>query len=284
MNPKAGVKKGALKKEHLLQVLDPDLFNVKVFETNKRRHATKLSKQAIDEGCDVLLICGGDGTINECIQSVIGHDIFVGILPTGSGNGLSRHTGIGPDFLKAIDFINGMKWRYIDAVKLNGKYFINIAGIGFDGYLTKKIEDRTYRGMWLYVWLFLSHIWRYKAKNYEIITDDKTFKGQYMLIVIANSPMYGYDFKIAPGADIADGLLDVMILEKVSFWRLFRDLPKIIRNNIDGLNWSHRTQTKSLTIKTDRKIHLHVDGEYRKIKLKEVHAEVLPKAVKLIVP
>lgn len=284
MNPKSGVKKDVLKKEHLEKVLDPDKFEISFFKTTHRKHATVLAKQIVSEGFDVLLISGGDGTINECIQAAVGADIFIGILPTGSGNGLSRHTGIGLDFNKALQFINTMNWKYIDAVKLNNKYFINLAGIGFDGYLVKKIENRNYRGFWLYIWLFISNIYKYKAKNYTILMDNHTYQGDYILIVIANGPMYGYNFEVAPGADLTDGLLDVLVFQKVSLFKLIKDLPKIMLNKIDKLDWTFRFKTKNLSIDTPKKIHLHVDGEYRKIKKPHVEVEVIPNAIKLIIP
>jgi len=284
MNPKSGVKKDVFKEEHLIEALDPTAFAITFFKTTHRKHATALAKQIVAEGFDVLLISGGDGTINECIQAVIGFDIYVGIIPSGSGNGLSRHTGIGLDYKKAMQFINTMNWKHIDAVKLNKKYFINLAGIGFDGYLTKIIREREYRGFWLYVWLFASKVWKYKAKSYIITADDTTYNGEYLIMVIANGPMYGYSFEVAPGADLTDGVLDITVFKKVGFLKLIKDLPKIVANKIDKLDWVFRFKSKKITVETPKKIHLHVDGEYRKIKKNKVEIEVIPQAIKLIVP
>lgn len=284
INPHSGVKRIKELQQEILNGINHELFSIKFFETTKRKHATILSKQILEEKHDILLICGGDGTINEALQSVINSDILVGIIPTGSGNGLSMHTGIGREYLKAIDIINKLNWKHIDAIQFGEKYFINLAGIGFDGFLSKKIRNRKYRGFWIYVWLFIRYFWNYKTRKYTIITDSETIEGYFNLIEIANGPMYGYNFEVVPGADISDGIIDILLLEKTSIFRILLDSVKLLRNEWDKISWAKRLKTTAISVSSNRKLQIHVDGEYVKLKSKDINLSILPKAIKLIIP
>lgn len=284
INPKSGVKTIKDLKAQLELGIDKNLYEITFFETTRRKHATELSQQILQERYDILLVCGGDGTINEAMQSVIGQEILVGIIPTGSGNGLSMHTGIGRDYIDAIKHINILKWKYIDAIKFGKKYFINLAGIGFDGFLSKKIRGRKYRGFWLYVWLFLRYFWSYKARNYKITIDSETIDGDFNLIEIANGPMYGYNFEVVPGADISDGIIDLLLLKKVGIWQIIVDSRKLLRNDWDKITWAKRLKTSKILINSNKKLKIHVDGEFVKWKNKQIEMEIVPKAIKLIMP
>ncbi len=251
INPHSGVKRIKELQKVILDGINSELFSISFFETTKRKHATQLAKQILEEKYDILLICGGDGTINESLQCMINTGIPVGIIPTGSGNGLSMHTGIGRDYITAIEIINRLKWKYIDVIQFGEKYFINLAGIGFDGFLSKKIRNRKYRGFWIYVWLFIRYFWNYKTRKYTIVTDNETIDGYFNLIEIANGPMYGYNFEVVPGADISDGIIDILLLEKASAWRILLDSVKLMKNEWDKISWAKRLKTTSISVNSD---------------------------------
>ncbi len=284
INPHSGVKRIKELQKVILDGINSELFSISFFETTKRKHATQLAKQILEEKYDILLICGGDGTINESLQCMINTGIPVGIIPTGSGNGLSMHTGIGRDYITAIEIINKLKWKYIDVIQFGEKYFINLAGIGFDGFLSKKIRNRKYRGFWIYVWLFIRYFWNYKTRKYTIVTDNETIDGYFNLIEIANGPMYGYNFEVVPGADISDGIIDILLLEKASAWRILLDSVKLMKNEWDKISWAKRLKTTSISVNSDKKLQIHVDGEYVKLKSKEINLQIIPNAIKLIIP
>lgn len=284
INPKSGVRTIKDLKAQLEEGVDKSKYNIAFFETQRRSHATELAKQILYEKYDILLVCGGDGTINEALQSVIGQDILVGIIPTGSGNGLSMHTGIGRDYLNAIEWINKLNWKHVDAIQYSNKYFINLAGIGFDGFLTEKISVRKYRGFWLYVWLFIRYFWTYRARSYQINTDQDNISGNFNLIEIANGPMYGYNFEVVPGADISDGIIDLLLLKKVGFWRIIIDARKLLKNQWHKISWAQRIKASKINIESNENLQIHVDGEFLKWENKQIEMQIIPKAIKLIVP
>lgn len=284
INPHSGTKRIKELQKDISDGINSELFTVSYFETTRRKHATQLAKQILEEKYDILLICGGDGTINESLQCMVNTGIPVGIIPTGSGNGLSMHTGIGRDYKKAIEIINQLNFKKIDMIQFGEKYFVNLAGIGFDGFLSKKLRNRKYRGFWIYVWLFIRYFWNYNSRKYTIKTNTETIEGYFNLIEIANGPMYGYNFEVVPGADISDGIIDILLLEKAPVWRILLDSLKLIRNEWDRISWARRLKTTSISVVSNKRLQIHVDGEYVKMKSKEIDLKIVPQAIKLIIP
>lgn len=284
INPRSGVRQIKNLQEELTLLLDSEKFSISFFTTERRNHATELAHKIVLEKYDILLICGGDGTINEAIQCAVNQDIVVGIIPTGSGNGLSMHTGIGRDHKEAADIINRMNIRKIDCISYNKKYLVNLAGIGFDGFLTEIIATKSYRGFWLYIWLFLRYFWSYKTSEYSIVTDTETATGRYNMIEVANGPMYGYNFEVVPGADISDGIIDVLLLEKTSVFRILLDSLKLLRNDWENISWAKRLKSTAVKITSNSEIKMHVDGEFTKLDSNEINFKILPESINLIVP
>lgn len=284
INPKSGVRQNKNLQDEILSTLDTDRYHIEFFETKRRGHATELAEKIVSEGYDILLVCGGDGTINEAVQPIVNKDILLGIIPTGSGNGLSMHTGIGREHTEAINIINRQKTQKIDCIRYGDKFLINLAGIGFDGFLTKIIARKTYRGFWLYIWLFIRYFWTYKPSTYYIETNTESIKGRYNMIEIANGPMYGYNFEVVPGADIADGIIDILLLKKTPIWRILLDSVKLMKNKWEQISWAKRIQCTSVSIQSDAPLKMHVDGEYVDQNVTSIAFQILPKSINFIIP
>jgi YegS/Rv2252/BmrU family lipid kinase len=192
---------------------------------NSPKSAKNLAKKAIKEGFERIIVCGGDGLLNEAINGImtekIPENFAVGVVPTGSGNNFAKALGIPKDIKKAFEIIKSEKKTLVDVGKVNQKYFINCFSLGFDA----KINDLANKIKENYPFLprSLSYLFAalkeiiFQIPSYEMeITGEINFKEKLVLVAITNSPGYGGIFKINPGASISDGKFNLCKISPVS--------------------------------------------------------------------
>lgn len=178
-------------------------------------HAHQLARRAAEEGADLVIVWGGDGTVNEAGAALIGTDTALGLVPAGSGNGLAGSLSCRRDPRTAIAAALDGTTRVIDAGILNGRPFFNIAGIGVDARIAHLFNRRARgsRGLWPYVMLGLREAYRYTALDYDVELDGDRLSARALLIAFANGREYGNSMTICGGAELDDGLLDATVVE-----------------------------------------------------------------------
>ncbi|PKP53270.1 MAG: hypothetical protein CVT92_05175 [Bacteroidetes bacterium HGW-Bacteroidetes-1] len=284
VNPIAGNSRKESFPVFVKRVLDHEQFAYKIHFTEYAGHATELARKAVIEKYYLVVAVGGDGTINEVARCLIHSDVALGIIPSGSGNGLARHLSIPLNFEGALEVINKGKMVKIDTVKINKQVFVSIAGVGFDALVAKLFAKDPNRGFFTYLKIVTSRFPNYKPKHYKLILDDeKTIETDALFISLANSNQFGYNTSIAPEAKLNDGLIDVCIVEKPQLI----DIPIII--NLLFLKMTHRS--KFVTIHKVKKVALfreknrviNLDGEPVKVH-KNLQAEVIPLSLNVLIP
>jgi diacylglycerol kinase family enzyme len=196
VNPASGVgrQKGI---EFLIdRYLDTSKFSFSVWYTEKAGHATELSREAVSQGLDAVIAVGGDGTINEIAQGLVGTDVALGIVPAGSGNGLSRHLMIPMNPGKALRVLNSYKTARIDTATLNGGLFVSVAGVGFDASVAKKFSRAGKRGFRTYFTIVALSYPMYRPKKYKMVIDGKEITRRALLVSFANSSQFGNNASI----------------------------------------------------------------------------------------
>ena len=225
VNPKAGTNM----QKHIRDSVDKNLnhkkFEYAIWKTKKEGHAPELAKKALEEGYEIIVAVGGDGSINEVASALVGSDATLGIIPAGSGNGLAMHLGYGRDIDEAIKKLNTAEVQTIDCGSMNDRLFINIAGVGFDGLVSNLMKGSTWRGFLPYFLKSVEAGLRYTARECRLELDDKVMEFKCFAISIANGPMYGYNFQIAPDARLDDGLFEVVIMKDAPRWQYFAAVP-----------------------------------------------------------
>ena len=223
-------------------------FDYRIAETQHAGHATDLAREAVEEGVDLVVAVGGDGTVNEVGRSLINTKSALGILPCGSGNGLARHLNLPMNLKKCIDIINCYDVKALDYGIINDHPFFCTCGMGFDAFISMKFAEAGKRGPITYMQKVLEEGLSYEPETYVIEDEDGTHRYKAFLVSAANASQYGNNAYIAPQASMSDGLLDIIIMEPF-------DLIEAPQVAIELFN---KTLDKNLKIKTFRAKHIHI--------------------------
>jgi len=237
--------------------------DAEIFLTKAAGHARELTAAAIARGVDRVIAWGGDGTINEVASALAFGAVPMGIIPAGSGNGLARELGVPFDPRRALERALGGSVRAIDLGEIEGRYFVNVAGIGLDAYVASLFNNpaNLRRGPRTYIALTLRALRSYRPLTYDIVTAEGRTTRTALLIVIANGTEFGNRVLIARGARVDDGLLDVVIVEERSRLATFCRLPWLLARSVHRVPvWSTRP-AREVVIEAAEAIVFHVDGE-----------------------
>ena len=229
--------------------LDLNKFEYEIKETQYAGHATELARQACTDGIDIVVAVGGDGTVNEVARALVHSRTALGIIPSGSGNGLARHLLLPLNIKKNIEVLNEAQIHDLDYGIINDIPFFCTCGMGFDAFVSMKFAEAGKRGAITYVQKVLEEGVRYKPETYEIEADTDTASYKAFLISCANASQYGNNAYIAPQASMSDGLMDVIIMEPFDVL----EAPQI------AIDMFSKTLNKSSKIKTfkTKKLHIH---------------------------
>lgn len=214
VNPKSGIERKKVIQHAVDEHLDKELYSYEIITTERAKHGIDIAKDAAAKGAYAVVAAGGDGSVNDAVQGLLGTGTILGIVPMGSGNGMARTMNIPIDTAEAVKVINKGNAIDIDIAYANDRAFISNAGVAFDALIAKKFAKSDKRGFWSYSWLVVKYLWRYKVWNWKIVIDGKEMTERAFMINIANGQQFGYNFKIAPMADYTDGLLDLVIIRK----------------------------------------------------------------------
>jgi len=213
-NPTAGRGQGAVLVEQAKMHLG-DAFEW--VPTLRAGHATELAK-AYAGKVATIVACGGDGTIGDVARGIYGTDTNLGVLPVGTGNDFARNLGIPLDVEQACLAIMGGTIRFVDVGTINGSIFINNAGIGFDSHVMKTMNSgiRFLRGQPAFILAILKSILVYKPFRLTLTTEDVDIDvPKALLVSVLNGQVYGAGLPAAPGAEVDDGRMDVLVVENV---------------------------------------------------------------------
>lgn len=283
VNPFSGVSNKDNFEELIYKHLDHAQFSYDYILTEGPGHATELGKIAVDQGYHMVVAVGGDGTINEVAAALKGSSTILGVIPGGSGNGFAMYIGIGRNLETAIKILNKGEVKAIDSCDVNGRFFLNLAGIGFDANIAYKIKQSSDRGFRLYLKTVLKEALFFKAKRFTIKMDDRTINDDYGVVVVANAAMYGYNFIIAPEAELTDGLFDLVLIKKASLFRYILSSWRFLNNSISKSKLVEIIKTKNLNIQCGEGNFYHLDGEGYKSPT-DLQFNLHPKSIKVMFP
>ena len=187
-------------------------IDLDIAHTQYKGHGAELARKAAEDGADIVVVAGGDGTVNEVASALLHTDTALGIIPCGSGNGLARSLGLPMDFEAAIDIIGRNMPCAVDCGVADGRPFFCTFGMGFDAVVTEKFASGERRGKMQYVRSALLEFINFTPDSYALEIDGEIYTEEALLIAVCNTPQYGNNAYIAPRASLTDGLLDVTVI------------------------------------------------------------------------
>lgn len=283
INPIAGIHQ----KEGIAAAIEQSFHkkDYQLYVTERCGHAYHIASEKVRQGHKKIVAVGGDGTVNEVASALVKTDCKLGIVPTGSGNGLARYLHIPVHIDEALDVVRNSKIRKIDAGKVNDRFFFCTCGTGFDATVGKMFARDSRRGMLSYVRATIHQYIGYSPKTYILRINKKKIRLDAFLVTFANSGQFGNNAYIAPNALIDDGMLDLVILRPFPKASTISLGLRLFFKNIDQSPYLEMMRIKraSLKRKGKKKITLHIDGEPLTFREK-LKVRIIPQAVNVLVP
>ena len=285
LNPRAGVS--PLEARRAAERGHPRWNDFDLSVTEGPGHAIELARAAAESGADLVLSVGGDGTANEVARGLLGGSAALGIVPMGSGNGLARALGIPLRPARALDALEMGVRRAIDVGMVNGRPFLNVAGIGFDAAVSRAFHDSGRaggrRGLLSYVRLSLREMVGYRAPRLVIETPRERIEARPFVLVLANGPQYGSGAVINPGGKLDDGQLELVILDDGPLLGLLLAAPRLFLGGIERIRGYRRLSATRLVITGEGPIVAHRDGDPEK-GCERIEVSLQPRALTVVTP
>jgi diacylglycerol kinase (ATP) len=277
-------RRGSLIEAHLRREYPTALI---VHSEKKGDITTQASK--LSQSHEVVIVCGGDGSLNELIEGLRGSTSIGGVIPSGSGNDFSR--GLGLSLIPAHEIV-AIRQRIvvdIDTVEISvdgaRSIFQNTLGIGFDGWANHFALSITFpTGKLKYLVAALKSIWWHKIQRFELVIDGQSEQCDALMITLANGGVEGGGFYVAPNARPDDGLLDVVIVKPISKFGLLCRLPFLMFRKQPAFRAIVRRRCRHIVINCNDTMAAHADGENLGLHIKSIEARVLHRAVRFLVP
>jgi YegS/Rv2252/BmrU family lipid kinase len=297
VNPNAGQGKGKKDWEIISSLLNSEKLSFTAYFTESKDHAISLTTEGISGGFRNIVSVGGDGTLNEVVNGILLNkvcpptDISLASIPVGTGNDWGKMFGITGDYEKTVSIISGKKQilhdigviSYFEGQEKKLRYFINIAGVGFESVVVQKTnyqKERGHGGKLIYLYNLFTSLLSYKNTKAELIIDDEKITEDIFSINVGNGKYCGGGMRQTPRALPDDGLLDVTIIKDIGKLEIIRKL-KIL---YDGTILTHPMIDgyKCTKIKVTSKSLLYVEADGESLGHTPVEFNIIPEAIKII--
>ena len=249
-NPSAGKGRG----EHISRIAVARLrdagYVVRSLQGADADESLDLAHACVRDGVAALVVCGGDGMVHLAVQAVAGTGIPLGLIPAGTGNDVARYFDIPRrDPVAAADRIIASRTRTVDLARSGSKYFVTVLAAGFDAVVNERANQMTWLpGQMRYNLATLLELRTMTARPYTLDLDGVVIQREAVLVSVGNGPAYGGGLRIAEGAVLDDGLLDVVIINRLGRAALARAYPRVFRGTHVKLRQyeHHRVRTVSV--------------------------------------
>ena len=261
-NPTAGKGRGARAAAIAVPRLRRAGIEVQELVGEDGGDAEALARRAVAEGCDALVVCGGDGMVHLGVQAVAGTGVPLGVVPAGTGNDVARYLDLSrTDPAAAADVVIASRTRTLDLARSGERYFVTVLAAGFDAIVNERANRMTWpRGQMRYNLATLAELRSLAALPYVLELDGRTERLDATLVAVGNGPSFGGGLRITEGAVLDDGLLDVVVIKPLGRAALVGTYPKLFR----GTHTSHPAyehhRVRSVTVAAPG-IVTYADGE-----------------------
>lgn len=260
-------------------------LDAKRVTTDGPGHATQLAREAVMAGCEAVVAVGGDGTMNEVAQGLVHSPAALALVPCGSGNGLARHLGLPRSPLAALRLASGVDARIaaIDTGLANGFPFFNVMGLGLDAEVSRRFNGLTRRGLLAYLRVACSLLNKPRVEPCRISAPGRVEYLDVLLVAVANSDQYGNHAKIAPGARVDDGRLELIAVQAVGLTAMPALAARLFLGNLEQSPHVIRLSGPRFSVERQSPGFIHTDGETHSTAAR-VEIVVQPRSLRVIIP
>jgi YegS/Rv2252/BmrU family lipid kinase len=254
--------------------------HAKILFTEERGHATALVKENLQtEDWKAIVAVGGDGTMNEIAQPLVGLQMPIGIIPLGSGNGLARHLGLPLTLDSALKRLFEGKAITIDSAQVNDIPFFCTAGMGFDAYVGHLFSQQQERGLATYINVSFRSYWSYKPQTFRLNgVDTHAFS-----LSFANAGQFGNNAWVAPQANLQDGMLDVCTIKPFPKWYGTSLAYQLFTKQLKPSRFIDYQSLREAVVETDIPPMIHYDGEPFQMNTTRIEVKINPASLRVIV-
>lgn len=287
INPISGTQQKGSLKQLISRRTKAAGIPFEIMDTDAHAQYIGVREKIVSEGYTDIVVCGGDGSVNQVVHALADTGVQFGIIPMGSGNGLALAAGIPKNSEKALKVVFTGEARPTDAFMVNDQFACMLCGLGFDAQVAHQFARQPKRGLATYASLTTRHFFSAGSYQFGIEANKCSFTTEAFLLSIANSNQFGNNFTIAPKAVLSDGLLDVVIVKKIAKPLLLLTVMKqVLAGKLRRIENSLRSpviyfQTAELTISNTSGAPMHIDGEPRNTPA-QLSIKVLPHYFNLI--
>ena len=262
INPVAG--KQNIKKTYKIidDIFDANGVSYNIYVTERPGDAIEKCRK-IAKGTDAVIAVGGDGTVNEVVNGLVGTNTLFGVIPVGTGNDFARSINLSLNLKQACEQILAGKTKFIDLGKVCNRYFINLVGVGFDGavaYQTNQ-HNKYISGKWMYLLSVLKTLMNYKPVEMKITLDSDIVQCSPMLVAVGIGPSYGGGIKIVPDAVQNDGYFDICFIRSLNKASALYYLKKALNGKHSNLNKVTICRSNYVKLESKKPLPYHVEGE-----------------------
>ncbi len=263
INPAAGGGRAGRRWE-MIRSLASRQFSFDEHRTREPGEATRVAAQAARDGVERMLVVGGDGTLHEVVNGLAGTAVRVAPMPFGTGNDFARGVGmkIGPS-----DLLEGLARdgeRFVDLGQVHGRYYLNVAGVGFDAEVARIVNAMPTKagGTLPYLMTAVREAFRFQPSELSVCMDGAARPpGRQLMVAVGNGSAYGGGMQVCPGAEVDDGLLDVLLVGDLRGAAILRLLPRVFRGKHLGCAGVELHRAARVEIDGPAQAVLHADGE-----------------------
>ena len=282
-NPTAGKGKGARTAAMALPRLLEAGYDVRSLAGRSPEEAMELARQCVADGIEALVVCGGDGMVHLGVQAVAGTDTPLGIIPAGTGNDVARYLDLPrSDPALAADVVTRGKERVIDLARVGSVHFVTVLAAGFDAIVNERANAMAWpKGQMRYNLATLAELRVLAPIPYVLELDGVEERLEATLVAVGNGPSFGGGLRITEGAELDDGMLDVVVIRPLSKLGLLRTYPKLFKGtHVHAPQYQHH-RVRRVTVAAPG-IVAYADGE--RIGALPLTIEVVPGALRVLVP
>ena len=260
LNPAAGRGRVHRKLRELATILR-ESGRVDIAHTAAPGDGARLAREAAEEGYERVIAVGGDGTVHDVVNGVLGSELRLAIVPLGSANDLACVLGIRDWRAAARNALRG-PYRPIDVALANGRAFANALGVGADTAAARVVErHKPYLGPLAYLTAAITTAATYQPEVVRVCFDGEVIEGRHLLVVVSNSGRFGNGMRVAPQAELDDGMLDLCIVAETTRMENFRLLPLVYFGAHVGHPKVRIERVREVVIEQGARSAVQYDGE-----------------------